>query len=261
MSVLIYSENAGGQFKKSSFEAVSYARAIADKTNTTLTAISIGDVANDQLNLLGKYGADKVLNVSSAQLKNFVNQAYASVIASAAKKEGADIVVLSNSFSGRGLAPRIGVKLEAGVADGDIDDGRTIASLLPGAAIGDRSRRPARALDQECVGAAGGGRIGERRPGLDDQRRAAVQVDDVVEVVAGPRRWAGALKVQRASAQGQRRTAGKGRTGLRLGLRSGPAAGLGAAAGETDRSRHRQQPAACQRPAGLRQARRRRAGV
>src|SRR6202043_397626 len=80
----------------------------------------IGDVSNDQLSALGKYGADKVLNVSNAQLKNFVNQAYASVIAAAAKKEGADIVVLSNSFSGRGLTPRIGVKLEAGVADGAV---------------------------------------------------------------------------------------------------------------------------------------------
>lgn len=120
MSVLIYTENAEGKFKKSTFEAVSYARAIADQTNTNLVAISIGDAANEQLNLLAKYGADKVLTVSNAQLKNFVNQAYASVIASAAKKEGADIVVLSNSFSGRGLAPRIGVKLEAGVADGAV---------------------------------------------------------------------------------------------------------------------------------------------
>ena len=128
MSVLIYTENAEGKFKKSTFEAISYARAIADQTNTNLVAISIGDVADDQLNLIGKYGADKVLTVSNAQLKNFVNQAYASVIASAAKKEGVDVVVLSNSFSGRGLAPRIGVKLEAGVAEPKIPNMRGIMS-------------------------------------------------------------------------------------------------------------------------------------
>ena len=118
MPVLVYTENAEGKFKKSTFEAVSYARAIADQNNTSLTAISIGTVDPDELAALGKYGAEKVLNVSAGQLKNFVNQAYASVIAEAAKSIGADIVVLSNSFSGRGLAPRIGVKLEAGVADG-----------------------------------------------------------------------------------------------------------------------------------------------
>lgn len=120
MSVLIYAENAGGKFKKSTFEAVSYAKAIADQNNTSLVAISIGDVAADDLTALGKYGAEKVLNVTNEKLKNFVNQAYASVIAEAAKAQGADIVVLSNSFSGRGLAPRIGVKLEAGVADGAV---------------------------------------------------------------------------------------------------------------------------------------------
>jgi electron transfer flavoprotein alpha subunit len=120
MPILVYTENAGGKFKKSIFEVVSYARAIAEKLQTTLTAISIGDVDAAELAALGKYGADNVLNVSNDKLKNFVNQAYASIIAEAAKKEGADIIVLSNSFSGRGLAPRIGVKLEAGVADGAV---------------------------------------------------------------------------------------------------------------------------------------------
>lgn len=120
MSVLIYTENADGKFKKSTFEAVSYARAIADQNNTSLIAISIGDVSSNELNSLAKYGADKILNVANAQLKNFVNQAYASIIAEAAKKQSADIVVLSNSFSGRGLAPRLGVKLDAGVVDGAV---------------------------------------------------------------------------------------------------------------------------------------------
>ncbi|MDN3584786.1 electron transfer flavoprotein subunit alpha/FixB family protein [Mucilaginibacter flavus] len=120
MSVLIYAENAGGTFKKSIFEAVSYAKAIANQNNTDLIAISIGNVSADELASLGKYGAKKVLNVSGDKLKNFVNQAYASIIAEAAKKESADIVVLSNTFSGRGLAPRLGVKLEAGVADGAV---------------------------------------------------------------------------------------------------------------------------------------------
>jgi electron transfer flavoprotein alpha subunit len=120
MSVLIYAENTGGKFKKSIFEAVSYARAIADQNKTSFIAISIGDVSADELASLGKYGAEKVLNVSSDKLKNFVNQAYASVIAEAAKKEGADIVVLSNTFSGRGVAPRVGAKLAAGVADGAV---------------------------------------------------------------------------------------------------------------------------------------------
>ncbi|MDR6782441.1 electron transfer flavoprotein alpha subunit [Pedobacter africanus] len=121
MSVLVYVEQVDGKFKKSVFEAVSYAKAIADKQNSNLTAVSIGNVPDAELKELGKYGAAKVLNVSNEQLKNFVNQAYAAVIAEAAKKENADVVVLSNSFSGKGLAPRIAVKLKAGLVDGAVE--------------------------------------------------------------------------------------------------------------------------------------------
>jgi electron transfer flavoprotein alpha subunit len=121
MSVLVYVEQVEGKFKKSVFEAVSYAKAIADKQNTSLTAVSIGNVEEAELKLLGSYGASKVLNVSNEQLKDFVNQAYASIIAEAAKAESANIVVLSNSFSGKGLAPRIAVKLQAGLIDGAVE--------------------------------------------------------------------------------------------------------------------------------------------
>ena len=121
MSVLVYVEQADGKFKKSVFEAVSYAKAIANSQNTNLTAISIGNVAENDLKELGKYGASKVLNVAADQLKTFVNQAYAAVIAEAATKESSNIVVLSNSFSAKGLAPRIAVKLEAGFVDGAVE--------------------------------------------------------------------------------------------------------------------------------------------
>lgn len=120
MSVLLYAENAAGKFKKSAFEACSYAYAIAKQLNTELVAVSIGDVANDELEKLAKYGASKVLSVTGEQLKSFVNQAYASIIAEAAKSSAANIVVLTASFSGKALAPRIAVKLSAGYIDGAI---------------------------------------------------------------------------------------------------------------------------------------------
>jgi electron transfer flavoprotein alpha subunit len=121
MSVLVYVEQVDGKFKKSVFEAVSYAKAIADTQNTSLTAISIGNVEDSEIQNLGTYGAAKVLRVTNDQVKDFVNQAYASIIAEAAKNESATIVVLSNSFSGKGLAPRVAVKLQAGLVDGAVE--------------------------------------------------------------------------------------------------------------------------------------------
>jgi electron transfer flavoprotein alpha subunit len=121
MSVLVYVENAEGKFKKSIFEVVSYAAAIAEQLKTELIAISIGNVNQADLSSLGKYGATKVLNVSNDKLKSFVNQAYASIIAEAAKKEGSTLVVFSNTFSAKGLAPRVAVKLKAGLADSAVE--------------------------------------------------------------------------------------------------------------------------------------------
>lgn len=118
MSVVVYVENAEGKFKKSTFEVVSYAKAIAQQLNTTLTAISIGAVSADELKSLGTYGAEKVLSVSDASVATFNPQAYTSIISDAAQQEGATVVVLANSFSGKGLSPRLAVRLKAGLASG-----------------------------------------------------------------------------------------------------------------------------------------------
>mgnify|MGYP000887713176 FL=1 len=61
MSVLVYTENWDGKFKKLSFELVSYAAKVAEMLGTTVTAVSIGTVDDSELNLLGKYGASKVI--------------------------------------------------------------------------------------------------------------------------------------------------------------------------------------------------------
>lgn len=121
MSVLVFVENIAGSFKKSTYEVVSYAKAVADKVQQPLIALSIGNVATDSLKELGKYGASKVLYVDNEQYKSFINQAYAAVIAQVATQEQAQFIVLSNSFSGKGLAPRVAAKLEAGLADGAVE--------------------------------------------------------------------------------------------------------------------------------------------
>jgi len=115
MSILVYTENWDGKFKKLSFELISYANDLAKKMNTNVVALSIGDVAADELNKLGKYGASKVLTFSDDRLKSLVNQPFASVIAQAAEKESANVVLISHNFTGKALAPRVAVKLKAGI--------------------------------------------------------------------------------------------------------------------------------------------------
>jgi electron transfer flavoprotein alpha subunit len=111
MSILVYTETEKGKFKKAAFEAVSYAKAIADKMGTSVCAIAINS-ANPEA--LGTYGASKVLNVSNDSLGTFNAKPYAAVIAEAAKSEDAKVVVIGSSADSRYLAPHLAVALEAG---------------------------------------------------------------------------------------------------------------------------------------------------
>jgi electron transfer flavoprotein alpha subunit len=65
------------------------------------------------LESFGEYGASRVLSINNDSLKSFVNQAYASIIAQVAVKTGASTIIMSNSFSAKGMAPRVAVKLKA----------------------------------------------------------------------------------------------------------------------------------------------------
>ena len=118
MSVLVFTENWDGKFKKVSFELVSYASKIAEMLNTQTVAVSIGDVQDNELNTLGKYGADKIVSVKNDQLNNLDNQAYTSVIAQVAEKEGSKVVVIAQNNMGKAIAPRLSVKLKAGLGAG-----------------------------------------------------------------------------------------------------------------------------------------------
>ncbi|RAJ15146.1 electron transfer flavoprotein subunit alpha/FixB family protein [Olleya aquimaris] len=113
MSVLVYTESENGSFKKTAFEVASYAKAVADQMGTTVTAVAIN--ANDTSEL-GKYGVDKVLNISNDAFKNFNAKTYAAAIAQAAKKEEAKVVVVSQTADSKYLAPILAVSLEAGYA-------------------------------------------------------------------------------------------------------------------------------------------------
>jgi electron transfer flavoprotein alpha subunit len=116
MSVLVYTENWDGKFKKLSGELVSYASKIAEMTGGQVTALSIGKVGDDELASLGNYGASVVLNAGDAGVLD--NQVYTGIIAAAAEKTGAKVIILSNNNSGKALAPRLSVKMKAGLASG-----------------------------------------------------------------------------------------------------------------------------------------------
>jgi len=118
MSVLIYIENHDGQFKKSVLELISYGKEMAKLMNADLNAVLIGQVSDSELTPLGKYGINKIFRVSNPELNFFVSEAYTFVLNKIAKDTSASVILFSNNESGRAMAPRLAVKLNAAFAPG-----------------------------------------------------------------------------------------------------------------------------------------------
>ena len=111
MAILVYTESEKGKFKKIAFELASYARAIADENNTTVTAVCIN--AEDPIELQN-YGVNKILNISNQELKSFNAISYSQSLLQAAENEKSNIIIISSSADSKYLAPLLAVKHNAG---------------------------------------------------------------------------------------------------------------------------------------------------
>jgi electron transfer flavoprotein alpha subunit len=118
MSVLVLVEHTEGIIKKKNFEAVQYASQIARETGTTATAVVLGSATAAEMESLGKYGAQKVLHVADPRLDELHARAYTKALITAAEKEGSKIVITLHDINGRAVAPRVAVKLKAGLVAG-----------------------------------------------------------------------------------------------------------------------------------------------
>ena len=111
MSVLVYTESWDGSFRKSTFEAASYASETAKLLETEVIAISLGEVSNDELTKLGNYGVSKVISYNAIEKGD--SQSATNAIAKTANDSS--ILIFSNTNTAKMIAPRLSAKLKAGI--------------------------------------------------------------------------------------------------------------------------------------------------
>ncbi len=114
--VLVFAESPRGTLKKAAFEAVTYGKKTADLLGTSCIALTLGTVKN--AGELGVYGASRVLNIADSAFDHFDSQAIAAAIAAVAQQNGATVVVLSHSSTGKSIAGRLSIRLNAGLVSG-----------------------------------------------------------------------------------------------------------------------------------------------
>jgi electron transfer flavoprotein alpha subunit len=116
MKILAYVEQRNGELKKNAYETVTAARNLAAGSGGSFAALLVGDNVAGLAEKLAPYGAADVIVVNDPRLAQFASGAVSSAIAQVARNEGFDTVLISNTQHGKDLAPRVAVKLGAGLA-------------------------------------------------------------------------------------------------------------------------------------------------
>ena len=108
-AILIVLEPQGTTLKRTSLEAITAARGIAG--GAPMHGVIINGTS-EQINAAGAYGLANVVNVS---MPSFANGTAAAAIATAANTVGADVVLFGANATGKDIAPRVAVRLGAGL--------------------------------------------------------------------------------------------------------------------------------------------------
>jgi electron transfer flavoprotein alpha subunit len=117
--ILVFVEEREGKVKKTSLEAISAARKLADQLQESVTALRIGD--GEPSVDLAQYGADKIMRVRHELLNTYSTEGYCAAVAQAAQQMEPRFILSAASSMGRDLLPRIAARLGVGLAQDCIE--------------------------------------------------------------------------------------------------------------------------------------------
>ena len=120
MAILFLVEIADGKVKKASFEAASYASNYANSVGKEAVGLALGSIDDASLSDIGIYGAKKIIHASNAGFDNFDASAYAKAIAEVATQISADTIIISQTLTGKAVAPVVSARLKAGIVSGAV---------------------------------------------------------------------------------------------------------------------------------------------
>jgi len=113
--VWVIAEMAEGDFHGVTFELLGKGRGLAEKRNTYLGCVLLGNGIADKAGELISAGADRVISCDDAIFKDFYDTAFVETIAAMIKEHKPEIVLLGATACGRGIASRISGRLKCGL--------------------------------------------------------------------------------------------------------------------------------------------------
>jgi len=120
--ILVLAEHRQGQIRDITFEMLTKAREIAEKTNSELNAIILGNNIAEQAKTLTEY-AKTVLLIRDPKLENFNSEAYKKTLTKLITEHKPSLVMMGHTSYGIELAPRLAAALNTPLATDLIDLG------------------------------------------------------------------------------------------------------------------------------------------
>jgi electron transfer flavoprotein alpha subunit len=114
-AILLIAEQAHGQLKKATLNALSAAQQLAEKSGGKVQALLVGNGVSPAAQELAAYGVP-VHAVDAPAFAHALAETHSAAVAAAAKQFGASSVVLAATAYGKDIAPRVAARLGAGLA-------------------------------------------------------------------------------------------------------------------------------------------------
>ncbi|WP_102026840.1 electron transfer flavoprotein subunit alpha/FixB family protein [Salirhabdus sp. Marseille-P4669] len=118
--VLVFGEVRDGELRNVSFEAIAAGKCISEGGEVVAAIFSDGNLESAAQQLI-HYGADRVLIVENAQLKNYTSEGYAQAALAVIEDEEPEGIVMGHTAAGKDLTPKLASKLESGLIS-DVTD-------------------------------------------------------------------------------------------------------------------------------------------
>jgi electron transfer flavoprotein alpha subunit len=113
-AILLVAEQAHGHLKKATLNALSAAQQLAKASGELVQGIVVGAGAQQSAQELAAYGI--TVHAVEAGFEHALAETHGAAVAEAAKKLGATDVVVAATAYGKDIAPRVAVRLSAGIA-------------------------------------------------------------------------------------------------------------------------------------------------
>ena len=128
-------ERQNEELKDGSLELLGEGRRIADKLNKDLTAVVLGNIVEEQVDLLGQHGAKRILAIEDPALSQNSIEISSHVLSDVIQQHSPDVVLSIHSINGADLACRIAARLDTWLFTAcdriDVNDEKLLVAVKP----------------------------------------------------------------------------------------------------------------------------------